>query len=98
MYGDGEDEDNGEGDGEKVYDEPDQEWVEKHEKLKEREDILWKKARVFDIVDGCLMPGIYQINFTIKLPENLFSSIFILDTNAKEKPKAKVKYFVKAYL
>jgi len=65
----------------RVYEYPETEWVEKHEKLKERKDILRKKARFFDIVDGCLMPGIYQINFTMKLPEDLPSSIFFMDTN-----------------
>ena len=44
---------------ERVYQQPDRECVEKHEKLKHSQDILRKKARVFDIVDGCLMPGIY---------------------------------------
>ena len=82
----------------KHYEHPEMEFVEKHEKLKERKDILRKKARVFDIVDGCLMPGIYQINFTMKLPEDLPSSIFFVDMNEKEKPKAKIKYFIKAYL
>ena len=34
----------------------------------------------------------------MNLPENLPSSIYFVDTGEKEKPKAKIKYYIKAYL
>ena len=72
--------------------------VERHEKLKHSKKFLEYKNRVFDIQGGCLNPGIYQIDFTSNLPEKIPSSLYFKEKHQREKPKAKVKYYVKVVL
>ena len=53
---------------------------------------------MFDIQGGVLNPGIYSIEFTTELPNNIPSSLHFKHKHSREEPKAKVKYYVKATL
>lgn len=68
------------------------------EKLKHSKKFLEYKNRVFDIMGGVLQPGIYQVDFQTELPHNIPSSLNFKHNHGQEKPKAKVKYYVKATL
>jgi hypothetical protein len=72
--------------------------VERHEKLKHSKKFLEYKANVFQIQDGMLQPGVYQVEFATQLPDHIPSSLYFKDKHSREKPKAKVKYYVKAKL
>ena len=72
--------------------------VERHEKMKHSKKFLEYKNRVFDIQGGLLNPGVYQVEFTTNLPENIPSSLYFKEKHEREKPKAKIKYYVKATL
>ena len=52
--------------------------------------------RVFEIPGHFLNPGSYAVSFTFALPVGMPSSIYYKDTRIRERPKAKIKYFVKA--
>ena len=76
-------------------------FVERHEKLKHSKKFLEFKPSVFDIqgsYGGVLQPGIYQVDFQMKLPDHIPSSLHFKDHHSREKPKAKVKYYVKVVL
>lgn len=44
------------------------------------------------------MPGDYTVRFSFLLPDDVPSSINYKNSESKSKPKAKVKYYVKAIL
>ena len=70
--------------------------VEKHKKEKHSKKFLEFKEKVFDIQGGMLQPGVYQVNFSTLLPNNIPSSLNFKHKKSREEPKAKVKYYVKA--
>jgi hypothetical protein len=49
-------------------------------------------------VNSMLNPGSYEVDFSFQLPMGLPSSMNIHDKSTRERPKAKVKYFVKTVL
>jgi len=52
--------------------------------------------RVFEIPGHFLNPGSYAVSFQFTLPIGMPSSIYFKQTNTRERPKAKIKYYVKA--
>ena len=72
--------------------------VHRHEKLKHSKKFLHFKDKVFDIQGGALQPGVCQVAFQTQLPNGIPSSLNFKYTGQREKPKAKVKYYVKATL
>ena len=72
--------------------------VHKVQKCKHSKKFLYEKQDVFPIVDGMLQPGLYQIDFQLDLPNDIPSSLNFKDKHTREKPKAKVKYHLKAKL
>ena len=68
--------------------------VEKSEKMKHSKKFLGYKDRVGNLPEE-LEEGDYTVRFSFELPKKIPSSLFF-KSKAKESPKAKVKYFVKA--
>ncbi len=65
------------------------------EKRKAKKDVFKYKAPCFNFT-GTLYPGDYTIPFSFQLPSSLPSSIIFQDKHQQSKPKAKVKYHIKA--
>lgn len=70
--------------------------VHKQEKLKHSKTFLHTSSQVFSFPGGVIYPGVHQINFQVALPHGIPSSLAFKDKHSREKPKAKVKYYVKA--
>ena len=67
-------------------------------KRKAKKEVFKYRAPCFQFTVPQLMPGDYTIPFAFQLPPGLPSSMIFKDTNNTAKPKAKVKYHVKASL
>jgi hypothetical protein len=68
------------------------------EKRKGKKEVFKYRAPCFQFSVPVLMPGDYTIPFQFMLPASLPSSMNFKDTKCDEKPKAKVKYHIKAIL
>lgn len=68
------------------------------EKQKAKKDVFKYRACCFQFTTPSLMPGDYTIPFSFVLPRTLPSSMNFKDTKSSAKPKAKVKYHIKAIL
>jgi hypothetical protein len=66
------------------------------EKKKSHRKIIEYKAPVFLFQGGNLVPGDYSIPFSFQLPAGLPSTIFYKNRHKEAKPKAQVKYTIKA--
>jgi hypothetical protein len=66
------------------------------EKRKAKKDVFKFKQPCFTFGVPTLMPGDYTIPFSFILPSNLPSSMNFKDSHIHAKPKAKVKYHIKA--
>ena len=71
--------------------------VERSERVKMRRVFLEYKQPIFNM-NGMLNPGSYEVDFSCTLPVGLASSLHFFDTSRRERPKAKVRYFIKATL
>ena len=69
-----------------------------HEKRKARRQVIHYSQPCFTFATPVLYPGDYVIPFNFPLPAGLPSSIFYHNKNDWDKPKAKVKYHIKAKL
>ena len=67
-----------------------------HEKKKSYRYFIECKAPVFKFKGANLLPGNYCVSFSFLLPTDLPSTIFYKNRKREEKPKAKVKYTIKA--
>jgi hypothetical protein len=72
--------------------------VERSERVKASKRFAHFKEPVYPIPGGQLAPGLYQVRFQFVLPDKMPSSINFKDKSTRERPKAKIKYFVKAVL
>lgn len=73
--------------------------VHRERKCKHSKKFLEYKNKVFDIEGGMLNPGVYQVEFQTELPEHIPSSLYFKkSSDHHNKPKAKVKYYIKATL
>jgi hypothetical protein len=72
--------------------------VERHEKIHRERKFLEYKQRVFAIPGGFINAGSSEVSFQFTLPTGIPSSFYYKDKKCREKPKAKVKYTVKATL
>ena len=68
------------------------------EKRKAKKDVFKYRQPCFQFTVPTLMPGDYTIPFQFQLPASLPSSINFKKSDIHEKPKAKVKYHIKAEL
>ena len=68
------------------------------DKLKHSKKFLEYKNRVFDIDNGALQQGLYQVNFQTELPSKIPSSLNFKEKHSREEPKAKIKYYIKVKL
>lgn len=72
--------------------------VERSERVKADKKFLEYKQPVFQVPGGFLQPGAYTVEFSFHLPMGLPASINMHDKRRRERPKAKVKYYIKAKL
>jgi Arrestin (or S-antigen), N-terminal domain len=70
----------------------------KHEKRKRERDIFYFSAPCFTFSTPVLNAGDYAIPFTFQVPSGLPSSLLYSNKHHAKKPKAKVKYTVRAVL
>ena len=68
------------------------------EKRKAKKEVFKYKAPCFTFTVPHLAPGDYTIPFSFQLPGSLPSSMNFKDSHTHAKPKAKVKYHIKAVL
>lgn len=69
---------------------------ERWERIKHVHRFAHYKMRVFEIPGHFLNPGSYAVSFQFTLPFGMPSSIYYKNVTTRERPKAKIKYFVKA--
>lgn len=69
-----------------------------HEKRKARKEIMHYSQPAFTFGVPVLAPGDYVIPFSFPLPLGIPSSVFYYNNHHYDKPKAKVKYHIKARL
>jgi hypothetical protein len=69
-----------------------------HIKRKARREIIHYSQPAFHFTTPVLAPGDYVIPFSFPLPVGIPSSVFYYDNHHADKPKAKVKYHIKAKL
>ena len=70
--------------------------VERSHRHKMEHKFLHYDQVVYTFPEGYFNPGAYVIEFSFNLPEGIPSSINTHVKNVRERPKAKIKYFVKA--
>lgn len=72
--------------------------VERHERHKMEKKFLHYRQPVYTFPAGPCPPGDYNIEFGFQLPMGLPASINTHVKTVRERPKAKVKYFVKTHI
>ena len=70
--------------------------VERHHRHKMEKTFLRYHEPVYRFPEGFFNPGAYVIEFSFNLPIDLPSSINTHMKDVRERPKAKIKYFIKA--